>query len=263
MIITYFALLIILFFSILIRRRNQHKRDVAVLIKEQEEYGTKRSSKALPPFRIRNGNKDDIGFISQMHGYAMQGWIYNEFGAHHYERIVSEAVRLIVEEEDCLYSYKNTYILELKQNDEWVCAGSFCGYPYSMKKAKEEISEAAWSQYEKKAKSMSFIDGLIGSYELYLQNRSGSKYPFIFSDGDYYLSFMGIAKEFRGYGLSKLLLDQLEKVARSYLCNAIRLDTAQYNRRAIQLYEKHGYRFITSHGVPGPTLAIHMMKELK
>lgn len=47
---------------------------------------------------------------------------------------------------------------------------------------------------------------------------------------------------FRGHGLSRKLLAELERIAREHGCHAIRLDTSDYLTEAIALYRSAGYR---------------------
>ena len=47
---------------------------------------------------------------------------------------------------------------------------------------------------------------------------------------------------FRGHGLARQLLAELEEIARRHGCRAIRLDTSDYLTDAIRLYRAAGYR---------------------
>ncbi len=53
---------------------------------------------------------------------------------------------------------------------------------------------------------------------------------------------MYLSPVFRGRGLSRQLLGELERIARERGCGAVRLDTSDYLAEAIGLYRASGYR---------------------
>jgi ribosomal protein S18 acetylase RimI-like enzyme len=53
---------------------------------------------------------------------------------------------------------------------------------------------------------------------------------------------MYVAPAFRGRGLARALLAELEEIARRHRCKAARLDTSDYLTDAIRLYRAAGYR---------------------
>ena len=53
---------------------------------------------------------------------------------------------------------------------------------------------------------------------------------------------MYVAPAFRGRGLARRLLAELERIAREHDCGAVRLDTSDYLTDAIGLYRAAGYR---------------------
>jgi GrpB-like predicted nucleotidyltransferase (UPF0157 family)/GNAT superfamily N-acetyltransferase len=58
---------------------------------------------------------------------------------------------------------------------------------------------------------------------------------------------MYVAPAFRGRGLARELLNELEEIARRHGCDAIRLDTSDYLTDAIGLYRAAGYREIAAY----------------
>jgi GNAT superfamily N-acetyltransferase len=53
---------------------------------------------------------------------------------------------------------------------------------------------------------------------------------------------MYLAPPFRGHGLARSLLAELERIAREHGCRASRLDTSDYLSDAVELYRAAGYR---------------------
>jgi ribosomal protein S18 acetylase RimI-like enzyme len=58
---------------------------------------------------------------------------------------------------------------------------------------------------------------------------------------------MYLAPAFRGRGLSRRLLAELERIARERDCTAVRLDTSGYLTEAIGLYRAAGYREVPAY----------------
>ncbi len=58
---------------------------------------------------------------------------------------------------------------------------------------------------------------------------------------------MYLSPAFRGRGLSRQLLTELELIAREHGCEAVRLDTSDYLTEAIGLYRSAGYREIPAY----------------
>jgi ribosomal protein S18 acetylase RimI-like enzyme len=58
---------------------------------------------------------------------------------------------------------------------------------------------------------------------------------------------MYVAPTFRGRGLARRLLAELEEIARRHGCTAIRLDTSDYLTDAIGLYRAAGYREVADY----------------
>ncbi len=55
---------------------------------------------------------------------------------------------------------------------------------------------------------------------------------------------MVVAPEYRGRGIGRLILDDLERRARELGCESVRLDSAARFTEAIELYRSRGYRQI-------------------
>jgi ribosomal protein S18 acetylase RimI-like enzyme len=53
---------------------------------------------------------------------------------------------------------------------------------------------------------------------------------------------MFVAPAFRGRGLARALLTELERIARERGCHRVRLDTSDYLTGAVALYRSAGYR---------------------
>jgi GNAT superfamily N-acetyltransferase len=58
---------------------------------------------------------------------------------------------------------------------------------------------------------------------------------------------MYVAPAFRGRGLARKLLGELEEIARRHGCRAARLDTSDYLTGAVALYRAGGYREVPSY----------------
>ena len=58
---------------------------------------------------------------------------------------------------------------------------------------------------------------------------------------------MYLAPAFRGRGLSRRLLAELERIASKRGCSAVRLDTSDYLNEAIGLYRTAGYREVAAY----------------
>ena len=52
---------------------------------------------------------------------------------------------------------------------------------------------------------------------------------------------IAVKKEYQGQGLSKILMDNLLKIARENLCATIFLEVNSINNKAINLYKKYGF----------------------
>jgi ribosomal protein S18 acetylase RimI-like enzyme len=59
-------------------------------------------------------------------------------------------------------------------------------------------------------------------------------------EGHYYVQFVAIYPNFRGQGLSKILLEQADEVARQRSCTTLALDVEIHNTLALNAYIKHG-----------------------
>lgn len=58
---------------------------------------------------------------------------------------------------------------------------------------------------------------------------------------------MYVDPAFRGLGLARRLLSELEQIARRHGCRATRLDTSDYLTGAVTLYRAAGYREVSSY----------------
>lgn len=58
----------------------------------------------------------------------------------------------------------------------------------------------------------------------------------------FYLDAIAVDKEYRGQGVGKLLLDELEKLAKEQGLDYLALDVIEENERAKKLYEIEGYK---------------------
>jgi putative acetyltransferase len=69
-----------------------------------------------------------------------------------------------------------------------------------------------------------------------------------FTDDTAEIKRMFVKNEFRGRGLSKLILNELEETARSFNYKRMVLETGLKQPEAISLYEKYGYTKIRPYG---------------
>lgn len=58
---------------------------------------------------------------------------------------------------------------------------------------------------------------------------------------DFLLKRFYIAKEYRGSGIARQLLEKIINTAKSYRINRIVIDVSKKNARAIHFYEKNGF----------------------
>jgi ribosomal protein S18 acetylase RimI-like enzyme len=58
---------------------------------------------------------------------------------------------------------------------------------------------------------------------------------------------MYVVPAYRGSGLARRLLTELERIAREHACTACRLDTSEYLTAAIGLYRAAGYREVADY----------------
>jgi ribosomal protein S18 acetylase RimI-like enzyme len=56
-----------------------------------------------------------------------------------------------------------------------------------------------------------------------------------------------VAPAFRGRGLARRILAELEEIARRHGCRATRLDTSDYLTDALHLYRAAGYREVPAY----------------
>ena len=77
------------------------------------------------------------------------------------------------------------------------------------------------------------------------------------------LKRMYVRKEFRRRGISRLLINHLEKTARSLAISCVRLETGPGQVEALALYESCGYSYIEPYGeYIGSPVSICMEKHL-
>lgn len=77
------------------------------------------------------------------------------------------------------------------------------------------------------------------------------------------LKRMYVRPQFRGRGLAKLLLSQLEEHAQQHGVNVLRLETGIYQEAAVRLYESWGFRQIAPFGDYRPDpLSLFFEKQL-
>jgi ribosomal protein S18 acetylase RimI-like enzyme len=72
---------------------------------------------------------------------------------------------------------------------------------------------------------------------------------------------MYVAPAHRGRGLARALLTELEGIARSHGCRAIRLDTSDYLTEAIALYRAAGYREVPDYNA-NPKASLWFERQL-
>ena len=74
---------------------------------------------------------------------------------------------------------------------------------------------------------------------------------------------MYIRPQFRGLGLAKLMLDHLEAYAREQSVKLLRLETGIYQKEAIGLYERIGFRVVPPFGEYKPDpLSVFYEKQI-
>jgi GNAT superfamily N-acetyltransferase len=73
-----------------------------------------------------------------------------------------------------------------------------------------------------------------------------------------------VRKDYRGRGLSKLLMEQVEKKAKEQGYRSLILETGRPLKEAVGLYEKIGYRIIENYGqYKDMPLSVCMRKDLE
>ena len=78
------------------------------------------------------------------------------------------------------------------------------------------------------------------------------------------LKRMYVREPFRGRGIAKLLMDHLEKTARTLGITCIRLETGPEQVEALSLYESFGYSYIDPYGeYIGSPVSVCMEKTLE
>jgi ribosomal-protein-alanine N-acetyltransferase len=96
--------------------------------------------------------------------------------------------------------------------------------PWPMEAFKEELGR------ENRGIIVAESDGIITGYAGY-----------IVAAGEAHLTNMGVASEFRGKSIAKILLNSIFEIARKAECDYIFLDVRPSNSAAINLYNKFGF----------------------
>ena len=124
------------------------------------------------------------------------------------------------------FSHRHTYFVEVDNQT----AGMGLAYSYEHKKEEEPHTGEL------------MVKWLEGSVFTELPDPRNFEIVGLIEEADYYINDMGVYAKFRGLGLGTRLFERIERSARKMGSKRTVLDVETDNTRAIELYERLGYR---------------------
>ncbi|MEA3431383.1 MAG: N-acetyltransferase [candidate division WOR-3 bacterium] len=169
----------------------------------------------------RKGRAEDAQDFSSLVLLSAPTFLPSLFGSN-----TAEVMKNLFQQPGNLFSFEHSYFIEVNGKR----AGMVLGYNWKQKQWGEMHTGLLLIKYLKWSFSARFFD------LLKVGNMLGK-----IGKNKYYLSNIAVYPKFRGLGLGKKLLFEIEREARKTGCNKIVLDVEVTNVRAIKLYERLGY----------------------
>lgn len=170
---------------------------------------------------IRKGRAEDAQDLSHLFLLSAPIFWPSLFGAN-----VADVMKNLFQQPKNLFSFEHSCFIEVNGR----IAGMALGYDWEQKRREKLYTGLLLVKYLKWSLFARFFDWLK------VQNMLRKV-----GENRYYLQNIAVYPEFRGLGLGRKLLFEIEREAKKTDSNKIVLDVETSNKRAFKLYERIGY----------------------